>query len=112
VLPADRFLEVRYEDIVGDIDTEARRMVAFCGLDWNAACLDFHRTERIIRTASINQVRQPLHTDSVGRWRPYAQYLAPLLEALEIDPAMPAPDDVATGVTKARSKRGPRLVAG
>lgn len=112
VLPSDRFLEVRYEDIVRDIDTEARRMVAFCGLDWNAACLEFHRTERIIRTASLNQVRQPLHADSVGRWRPYAQHLMPLLDALGIDPALPAPDDVASGVSKARTKRGPRLVAG
>ena len=111
VLPADRFIEVRYEDIVGDIERESRRMLAFCGLDWDPACLDFHHTARIIRTASLNQVRQPLHADSIGRWRPYAQYLAPLLDALGIS-AAPAVETIVSDVPKVRAKRGPRLVAG
>jgi len=112
VLPTDRFIEVRYEDIVGDIAAESRRMLAFCGLDWDPACLDFHHTERIIRTASLNQVRQPLHADSIGRWRPYATHLAPLLDALGISVAVPAPETTAGDVPKVRAKRGPRLVAG
>ena len=111
VLPGDRFIEVRYEDIVGDIEAQARRMLAFCGLAWDPACLDFHQTARIIRTASLNQVRQPLHADSIGRWRPYAQHLSPLLDALGIS-AAPAPETPVSDVPKARAKRGPRLVAG
>ncbi|RYY13366.1 MAG: sulfotransferase, partial [Alphaproteobacteria bacterium] len=111
VLPADRFIEVRYENVVEDLAEETRRMLAFCGLDWDPACLDFHHTERIIRTASLNQVRQPLHADSIGRWRPYAQYLAPLLDALGIS-AAPVAETVASEVPKVRAKRGPRLVAG
>ena len=82
VLPTGSFLEVHYEDIVADMETQARRLIEWCGLDWNAACLDFHKTKRNIRTASVTQVRQPIYTSSVERWRNYEQYLAPLLEAL------------------------------
>jgi hypothetical protein len=56
--------------------------VAFCGLDWDARCLSFHETARPVRTLSQLQVRQPLFTSSVGRWRPYAAGLQPLLDAL------------------------------
>jgi hypothetical protein len=83
-LPAERFLEVHYEDIVYHLEPQARRLVAFCGLEWNAACLAFHRTRRQIRTASANQVCQPLYHSSVGRWKPYERYLGPLLAALEV----------------------------
>lgn len=82
VLPADRFIEVRYEDVVTNLEREARRLVAFCGLGWDDACLEFHRTARPIRTASVNQVRQPLYADSIGRWKAFAPYLGPLLEGL------------------------------
>jgi hypothetical protein len=83
LLPADRFIEVDYEDVVGDLEAQARRLVAFCGLDWNAACLDFHKTQRPVRTASANQVRQALYRTSVGRWKPYERHLGPLLTALK-----------------------------
>lgn len=119
VLPPERFLEVRYEDVIADIEAESRRMVAFCGLEWDAACLDFHRTGRIVRTASLNQVRQPLHANSVGRWRRYADHLGPLLATLGIDataviaergidaePAAPA----RTPRAKAAGKRGAMAV--
>jgi tetratricopeptide (TPR) repeat protein len=82
VLPAGAMLEVRYEALVADFESEARRLVAFCGLQWDDACLAFHKTERPVLTASAAQVRQPLYTSSVGRWRAYASELEPLLQAL------------------------------
>jgi tetratricopeptide (TPR) repeat protein len=82
VLPPAALLEVGYEDVIADLAGEARRIVAFCGLDWDEACLAFHRTERPVRTASAAQVRQPLYGSSIGRWRGYAAELGPLLDAL------------------------------
>lgn len=75
-------LEVQYERLVADLETESRRLVAFLGLDWDPACLDFHRTERPVLTASVWQVRQPVYGSSVGRWRHYQRHLGPLLEGL------------------------------
>lgn len=82
VLPADRLLEVDYESIVGDLEHEARRLIAFCGLDWDKRCLDFHSTRRLVRTMSVNQVRRPIYSSSMARWKPYAHHLGPLLDAL------------------------------
>ena len=86
VLPADRFMDIDYEAVIDDLDGEARRLVAFCGLDWDDACLAFHKTRRSVRTASVNQVRQPIYRASVGRWKPFAAHLGPLLDALDIPP--------------------------
>jgi tetratricopeptide (TPR) repeat protein len=82
VLP-DALLEVRYEDVIEDVETQARRIIAYCGLDWDDACLEFYRTQRSVRTASATQVRQPIYRSSIGRWRAHEQFLRPLLEALE-----------------------------
>ncbi|MDD3884806.1 MAG: sulfotransferase [Gallionella sp.] len=82
VLPAGAFLDVQYEDIVADQKAQARRMLDFCGLEWDDACLDFHKHKRAIRTASVTQVRQPIYNSSVERWRPYEKHLGPLLDAL------------------------------
>jgi tetratricopeptide (TPR) repeat protein len=82
VLPEGAMLEIRYEDIVADLEREARRIIAFCGLAWDAACLAFHATERPVRTASAAQVRQPIYHDAIGRWRRYGEELGPLLAAL------------------------------
>jgi len=82
VLPAGAFLDVNYEDIVADQETQARKLIEYCGLEWDAACLDFHNTQRSIRTASLTQVRQPIYTTSVERWRHYEKFLGPLLDAL------------------------------
>ena len=82
LLPPDRFIEIDYEEIVGDVETQARRLVAFCGLDWDDACLTFHRTPRQVRTASALEVRRPIHRESVDRWKAYQRHLAPLLAAL------------------------------
>ena len=82
VLPEEAFLEVQYEDIVEDMEKQARRLIDWVGLDWNDACLAFHKNQRPIRTASVTQVRQPIYTSSVERWRHYQAFLGPLLEGL------------------------------
>jgi len=82
VLPKGRILDVRYEDVVADLEGQARRIIAHCGLPWSEACLSFHETERPVRTASASQVRQPIYRTAVGRWRVYEEFLGPLLEAL------------------------------
>src|SRR5215469_2864658 len=81
VLPL-RMLTIDYEALVADLEGESRRLIEFLGLDWEPACLDFHKTERSVRTASGWQVRQPLFTRSVGRWRKYERHLAALLQVL------------------------------
>lgn len=78
VLPENAFLELRYEDLVGDIEGQARRMLDFCGLDWEEGCLEFHKDTRRVRTASVSQVRQPIYRSSVEKWRMYEAQLAPL----------------------------------
>jgi len=75
-------MEVCYEDLVRDQETVSKRLVEFCGLRWDERCLSFHATSRAVRTASFWQVRQPLYTSSVGRWRAFARHLEPLIEAL------------------------------
>jgi tetratricopeptide (TPR) repeat protein len=87
VLPAGRILDVRYEDVVADLETQARRILAYCELPWDDRCLSFHKTERPVRTASVMQVRQPIYKSAVGRWRDYEEFLGPLLEALGVSPA-------------------------
>jgi tetratricopeptide (TPR) repeat protein len=82
VLPQNKILDVQYEDVVADLETEARRILAFCELPWDDRCLSFHETERPVRTASMTQVRQPIYSRAVGRWRVYEEFLGPLLEAL------------------------------
>ena len=81
-LPPGSFLEVQYEDIVADMEGQARRLIDWCGLDWHDDCLAFHKNQRSIRTASVAQVRQPIYGSSVERWRHYEAYLQPLLAAL------------------------------
>jgi tetratricopeptide (TPR) repeat protein len=75
--------EVSYEDLVGDLEANARRLLGFVGLDWDPSCLDFHSTKRVVRTPSLVQVRQRIHSGSVGRWRNYRASLQPLFRALE-----------------------------
>lgn len=85
VLPPDRILDVRYEDVVADIEGQARRILAHCGLPWDERCLAFHETDRPVRTASAVQVRQPLYKTAIGRGRGYEEFLGPLLAALGTD---------------------------
>jgi hypothetical protein len=83
VLPPGRILDVRYEDVVADLEGQARRIVAHCGLNWDPHCLAFHQTDRPVLTASAAQVRQPIYNNAIGRWRVYEEHLGPLLSALE-----------------------------
>jgi hypothetical protein len=80
--PTPRYLEVQYEKVVDDLEGQARRMIEFLDLPWDEACLSFDKTQRPVRTASVNQVRQPIFKTSVGRWKPFSKQLRPLLEAL------------------------------
>jgi Flp pilus assembly protein TadD len=82
VLPLDAILDVSYEDVVDDIEGQARRMIDFCGLPWDGRCLDFHGSTRSIRTASSVQVRKPLFRSSIERWRNYQFGIGPLLREL------------------------------
>jgi tetratricopeptide (TPR) repeat protein len=83
LLPPERFMELHYEDIVEDLEHQARRLVAFCGLAWNESCLAFHATRRQIQTASAHQVIRPIYRTSVGRAKRYAAHLGPLLAVLD-----------------------------
>lgn len=87
VLPVSHFLEVDYEDVVADLETQARRLISFLGLEWSASCLNFHKTPRSVRTASVNQVRRPIYKGSVARWRRFEGQLGPLLAALHAAPS-------------------------
>jgi len=80
-LPEGVVMTVAYEDVVADLKGATERMLAHCGLPWDDACLEFTKTA-FVNTASASQVRQPIHNKSVGRWRPDASVLEPLMDAL------------------------------
>ncbi len=84
ILPAPQFIEVQYEDFVADLENQSRRLIEFCGLEWDAACLRYAETKRVIRTASAAQVRKPIYHSSIGRAQRYRQYLEPLFDALGV----------------------------
>jgi hypothetical protein len=90
VLSADRFLEVSYEDLVTNRERVTRDIIAFCGLDWNEACLRPEENARTVATPSLWQARQPVYRSSVARWRRYEPWLGPfrrLLTETETTPA-------------------------
>jgi len=74
-LPRESFTEIHYEDIVFDQENQTRRLLDFCGLDWEAACMRFHENASPVSTASSVQVRQPLYSGSIGRWKKYGDKL-------------------------------------
>ena len=86
VLPG-RCLTVQYEDVVTDFENQVHRLLDYCELPWEDACINFHQTERPVRTASSEQVRQPVYSKSVNFWRNHEQHLAELIEVLE--PVLP-----------------------
>jgi Flp pilus assembly protein TadD len=95
-------LEIQYEDLVADLERHTRRILDFCGLPWDERCLSFHETRRSVVTPSTWQVRQPLYSGSIGRWRRYEKHLGPLLEALgdslpAEEPSRPVADAVRPG---------------
>jgi tetratricopeptide (TPR) repeat protein len=83
VLPEHQFLEVSYEDIVADFEGKSRRIMDFLGLPWEGGILRFHESDDPVTTASAVQVRQPIYASSVGKWRHYAEELAPLRARLQ-----------------------------
>jgi tetratricopeptide (TPR) repeat protein len=94
VLPG-RVLRVQYEDMVSDTENQVRRLLDYCDLPFEDSCLAFHQTERTVRTASSEQVRQPIYRSGMGQWQPFSEWLDPLRKALgpvlDRYPGMPAP---------------------
>ena len=82
VLPHGRILHVQHENVLDDLDGQVRRILDYCGLEFEQTCVDFHQTKRAVRTASSEQVRRPINRKGQGRWQPYAHHLTPLKTAL------------------------------
>lgn len=82
VLPRGTMTTVVYEDVVADLEKEARRLIAFLGLPWDPRCVDFHKSDRPVKTASVAQVRKPIYRSSLQRWKRYGEGLRPLFEAI------------------------------
>jgi hypothetical protein len=81
VLPG-KVLRIFHEDVVNDLEENVRKILDFCGLEFEPACVEFHKTERSVRTASSEQVRQPIFREGLQQWRNYQPWLGPLEEAL------------------------------
>jgi len=82
VLPPGRILRVLHEEVVEDLEGSVRRILAHCGLEFEPACIEFHKTRRSIRTASSEQVRQPIYREGLDQWRNFEPWLGPLKDAL------------------------------
>lgn len=82
VLPSNAFYTIRYEELVDDIEQQARKMLDYCGLPWDEACLSFHEAKRRVRTASVTQVRQPIYRSSLAKWKAYEPHLGALKAAI------------------------------
>jgi len=74
--------ELSYENMIADQEGETRKLLEFCGLEWDERCLDFHTARRFVLTSSYNQVRRPLYSSSIGRWKHYEKQLQPLIAIL------------------------------
>jgi Flp pilus assembly protein TadD len=83
VFPSGRILDVSYERVVASAEREVRRILEYLGLPWNPACLSFYETERPVRTASAAQVRKPIYSSSLARWKHFEKHLDPLLEIIQ-----------------------------
>jgi hypothetical protein len=81
VLPG-KVLRMQHEEVVEDLEGSVRRVLQFCGLEFEPACLEFWKTERNVRTASSEQVRRPLFKEGLNQWRNFEPWLGPLKEAL------------------------------
>ena len=79
----DFVLEVNYENVVANLESEIRRLLKFCGLPFEESCLRFHETERAVKTASSEQVRRPIYSSSVNLWRNYESHIEELTHILE-----------------------------
>ncbi len=81
MLPGE-ILTVQHEEVLDDLEGQVKRILDFCGLDFEEACLAFHQTKRVIKTPSSEQVRQPIYKTGMGQWKPFDSYLADLKQAL------------------------------
>ncbi len=90
VLPKGRILRVQHEDVLDDLEGQVRRILDYCGLEFEPACVEFHKTDRAVRTASSEQVRQPLSRSGQDQWKPFAPHLGPLMQALGVDSGTPS----------------------
>lgn len=84
VIP-DFVLRVQHEDVVADTETQVRRLLDFCGLEFEQQCLEFYKTKRNVRTPSSEQVRQPIYKTGLAHWRNFEDHLQPLIDALGDD---------------------------
>ena len=82
ILP-ESIINISYENVINNLETEARGIISDCGLQWNNACRDFYKSQHVVSTASRDQVNRPIYRTSVGRWKNYEQYLEPLKQALD-----------------------------
>lgn len=83
ILPPGTILDFKYEEVVEDLDSQSRRLIDFCGLDWQDSCLEFYKNDRMVRTASIAQVRTPIYKSSVAKWERFRKHLEPLQAIIE-----------------------------
>ena len=79
----DRVLRVQYEDVVNDLEDQVQRILDYCKLPFEQGCVDLHQTKRAVRTASSEQVRQPIYSGSIGTWQRFEKHITPLIEGLE-----------------------------
>jgi hypothetical protein len=75
-------IEVNYEQLVGDMENQTRRLLTLLDLPWDARCLRYYENKRVVRTASRYQVRQPIYSSSIGRWKHYEKHLSELISAM------------------------------
>jgi Flp pilus assembly protein TadD len=101
VLPEGFMTSVDYEDVVANTEKEAKRLIAFLGLPWNDKCLDFHNSDRPVKTASVAQVRRPIYKTAVRRWKKYGSGLQPLVDAID--------GKAAKAVAKAKPRPKPKV---
>jgi len=92
VLP-NKVLRVNNEDVINDLDGQVRRILEYIEVPFEESCISFHETERSVRTASSEQVRQPINKKGMGRWKPYAKHLKPFTNILDSD--LLHPEDIA-----------------
>ena len=83
VLP-NKILAVQYEDVISDLEKQVRRILDYCGLEFEQGCLDFYKSKRAVASISSEQVRQPIYFDSLEHWKNYEKHLGPLINALGV----------------------------
>lgn len=105
VLPEGVMHRVQYEQVVADTETEAKKLIDFLGLEWNEACLEFHKSKRPVKTASVAQVRKPIYKGSVERWKKYGAGLQPLVDAIDGKDTAEGPTEGDFSKAKAAAKK-------